>query len=132
MTELDNSGEEPKRLLSLDLFRGVTMFPLVAESTRLYSELNRLLPEGWIFHGLVTQFHHHPWNGLRFWDLVQPYLMFIVGVAMVFSLQERRDRGDTWGDTTKHILRGCVILFFSGSFSTAVTAGSWCGSCGMS
>jgi predicted acyltransferase len=100
--------------MSLDLFRGVTMFLLVAESTRLYSALGRISPEGSILGELVRQFHHHPWNGLRFWDLVQPYFMFIVGVAMVFSLQKRWDRGDSWGDTTKHILRRCLILFFLG------------------
>ena len=110
----DASQAVPQRLLSLDLFRGVTMFLLVAESTRLYSALLDLFPEDSVLHGLVIQFHHHPWNGLRFWDLVQPYFMFIVGVAMVFSLQKRWDRGDSWGQTTKHILRRCAVLFFLG------------------
>jgi predicted acyltransferase len=106
--------ELPKRLQSLDLFRGITMFLLVAESTQLYSGLPRLFPEGSLLHGLALQFHHHPWNGLRFWDLVQPYFMFIVGVAMVFSLQKRWDRGDSWAQTTRHILRRCAILFVLG------------------
>jgi predicted acyltransferase len=114
MTKSDDRREAPGRLLSLDLFRGATMFLLVAESTRLYSELRRAFPEGSILHGLFTQFHHHPWNGFRFWDLVQPYFMFIVGVAMVFSLQKRLDRGDSWSDTTRHILRRCATLFVLG------------------
>ncbi len=114
MTELDDSQRGQKRLLSLDLFRGVTMFLLVAESTRLYSELRRLFPEGSIMHGLITQFHHHPWNGLRFWDLVQPYFMFIVGVAMWFSVNTRKSRGDTQGKITRHILRRCVLLLTFG------------------
>jgi len=33
---------------------------------------------------------------------------------MVFSLEKRWARGDTWNKTTKHILKRCIILFFLG------------------
>jgi len=42
---------------------------------------------------IAEQFNHHPWNGLRFWDLIQPYFMFIVEVAMPYSLSNRKKRG---------------------------------------
>jgi predicted acyltransferase len=60
------------------------------------------------------QFHHHPWNGLRFWDLIQPFFMFIVGAAMVFSLRKRQSRGESRSQIVKHILIRCVTLFFLG------------------
>lgn len=41
MAESEKGRDIQGRLLSLDLFRGATMFLLVAESTRLYSELGR-------------------------------------------------------------------------------------------
>lgn len=90
------------------------MFLLIAEGTRLYSALRKAgSPES--FYGkLIMQFHHHEWNGLHFWDLVQPYFMFIVGVAMVFSLTKRWERGDPWIQTFKHILYRCFILFLLG------------------
>jgi len=103
-----------ERLLSLDLFRGLTMFLLVAEGTHLYSALDKICPPDSFWGQIVMQFHHHPWNGLRAWDLVQPFFMFIVGVAMVFSLHKRWQQGATWRLTFKHIVYRCIILFFLG------------------
>ncbi|RPI00495.1 MAG: DUF5009 domain-containing protein [Calditrichaeota bacterium] len=103
-----------QRVASLDIFRGLIMFLLVAEGTGLYEAWEKLLPEGHWLSGFVQQFFHHPWNGLRFWDLVQPYFMFIVGVAMYFSLQRRRDQGESWSAIGRHIVTRCVILFFLG------------------
>ena len=102
------------RLLSLDFFRGATMFLLVAETTELYHHLLEYSQEGSFWHGLALQFHHHPWNGLRFWDLVQPFFMFIVGVAMVFSLNKRVQNPKDWQRATRHIVKRCFLLFLFG------------------
>jgi len=84
------------RLLSLDVFRGLTMFLLIGETTFLYERLLDFNTEGSFWHTFFLQFHHHPWNGLRPWDLVQPYFMFIVGVAMPFSFGARWAKGHSW------------------------------------
>lgn len=97
-----NKHQTQQRILSLDFFRGITMFLLVAETTGLYNIL------GW------EQFHHHPWNGLRFWDLIQPFFMFIVGVAMPLSLSGREAKGATYKQNWKHILKRCFILLLMG------------------
>lgn len=78
------------------------MFLLVAETTGLYDIL------GW------EQFHHHEWNGLRFWDLIQPFFMFIVGVAMPVSLANREAKGVSYKQNWKHILKRCFILLLMG------------------
>jgi predicted acyltransferase len=103
-----------ERLYSLDLFRGITMFLLVIEGTNLYSALSQYGPQEGLLHGLILQFHHHPWNGLRFWDLIQPFFMFIVGVAMAFSLKKRWGKGQTWMQSFRHILVRCLILLLFG------------------
>lgn len=90
------------------------MFLLVAEGTGLYEALSAMRPEGSFFHSLVAQFHHHPWHGLRFWDLVQPYFMFIVGVAMPFSLAHRQKLGFSDAENFRHILRRCLLLLLFG------------------
>lgn len=102
------------RLHSLDLFRGLVMFLLIAEGAGLYHTWLAATHEGSLLHGLALQFHHHPWNGLRFWDLVQPYFMFIVGVAMWFSVNKRLSRGDVRRQITFHILRRCLLLLIFG------------------
>lgn len=103
-----------KRLVSLDLFRGLVMFLLVAEGAGLYDTWLTAAEPGTFMHGFALQFHHHRWNGLRFWDLVQPYFMFIVGVAMWFSVQKRESKGDSRRSITAHILRRCLLLLIFG------------------
>ncbi|GHU93555.1 DUF5009 domain-containing protein [Bacteroidia bacterium] len=87
------------RILAIDFFRGLTMLLLVAETTELYNIMD------W------TQMQHHPWHGLRFWDLIQPFFMFIVGVAMPFSLARRGSYRKNW----RHIIARCLILLAMGT-----------------
>lgn len=102
------------RLFSLDFFRGLTMFLLIAEGTHIFDVLVEPAFKGTIIASIGLQFHHHPWNGLRFWDLIQPFFMFIVGVAMPFSFTKRWERGDSWTQTFKHALRRSFLLLFFG------------------
>jgi len=90
------------------------MFLLVASGAGVYRAL--AIPEledTWL-DALFIQFTHHPWNGLRFWDLVQPYFMFIVGVAMPFSFGKRWESGVAGIDTFKHALYRSLILLALG------------------
>ncbi|REG90967.1 acyltransferase family protein [Algoriphagus antarcticus] len=112
-----------KRLVSLDVFRGLTMFLLVAEAASVYHTLLDANPEGTLFHNFFLQFTHHPWNGLRFWDLIQPFFMFIVGVAMPFSLNKRMAVVGDRGKVTRHILKRCLLLFLFGTGLHCVYAG---------
>ena len=107
-------SQPPERLLSLDFFRGATMFLLIAESTHLFSYIYDPAIEGTFIYAIGEQFHHHPWNGLRFWDLIQPYFMFIVGVAMPYSLSNRKKRGQTHSQISRHVIQRAFILLFLG------------------
>ncbi|MFC1502058.1 acyltransferase family protein [bacterium] len=103
-----------QRLLSLDVFRGFTMFLLIAESTHLFNLLVDPSLQGTLIETIGRQFHHHPWNGLRFWDLVQPFFMFIVGVAMPFTFARREERGDSRCKMIGHAVKRSLILLFLG------------------
>ena len=81
-----NVYEPQNRLVSLDFFRGATMFLLIAEGTCFFSAMVDPAFDGTVLELVGTQFHHHPWNGLRLRDLVQPFFMFIVGVALPLSV----------------------------------------------
>jgi len=115
--QTEKSSNQPPaaegRLVSLDFFRGVTMFMLIGESTGLYERLRDPALKGTLLGALGWQLEHHPWNGLHCWDLVQPFFMFIVGVAMPFSIGKRWERGDSWSKTFHHALsRSSLLLFF--------------------
>jgi predicted acyltransferase len=111
------------RLASLDFYRGITMFLLVAESALVYESL--LVPklDGTWIQAVATQFTHHPWNGLRPWDLVQPFFMFIVGVAMPFSFARRWERGDSYGAAFRHAAVRSLVLLGLGVGVYVVAAG---------
>jgi len=102
------------RLMSLDFFRGFTMFLLIGESTLLYEHLRDPRLGGTILHAIGTQLDHHPWAGLRCWDLVQPFFMFIVGVALAFSVAKREERGEDRTQTTRHVVVRSLVLLFLG------------------
>lgn len=102
-----------ERLVSLDFFRGFTMFLLIAEYTGLFHYLTDPYFYGTIIESIGLQLNHHEWNGLRFWDLVQPFFMFIVGVAIPLSTSKRIKRGDSKSEIMKHaITRSLLLLFF--------------------
>lgn len=111
------------RLLSLDFFRGITMFLLIAEFTNLYSYL--FVPElkGTIVYYIGKQLHHHPWHGLRFWDLIQPFFMFIVGVAMPLSYAKRVNRDESHQKILKHIALRSFLLLVLGWWLYCIPAG---------
>jgi predicted acyltransferase len=102
------------RILSLDFFRGLTMFLLIGESTLLYEHLRDPGLAGTLLHAIGTQLDHHPWAGLRFWDLIQPFFMFIVGVALAFSVAKREERGESRNRITKHVVVRSLVLLLLG------------------
>lgn len=106
--------EPSARLLSLDFFRGLTMFLLIAEFSHLFSNLVAPEFEGTIIQFLGDQFHHVEWAGLHFWDLIQPFFMFIVGVAMPLSFAKRRQRGDTEAQIRRHVYIRALLMFLIG------------------
>ncbi|MBK5279745.1 MAG: DUF5009 domain-containing protein, partial [Bacteroidia bacterium] len=110
------------RLLSLDFMRGLIMVLLMMESTRMYDHLFEL-SEGSFIQMFMQQFFHHPWNGLRFWDLIQPGFMFMAGTAMAYSLHRQQLSGMTWRESFLKTLKRSGWLFFWGVLDYAVRPG---------
>ena len=81
------------RVTSIDFFRGFTMFLLAGEATELYGQLEK--SNIGVIQFLGVQLSHHEWHGLHFWDLIQPFFMFIVGVAIPFAVANRLKKGDS-------------------------------------
>jgi predicted acyltransferase len=100
------------RVNSVDFFRGLTMFLLAGESTQLYGQFRQF--DSSFMHFLGTQFSHHQWHGLHFWDLIQPFFMFIVGVSIPFAVANRLKKGDSNKSITLHALKRSFLLLFFG------------------
>lgn len=110
------------RVLSLDVMRGMIMLLLCAESCMVYVALSELYPAQ-PFAAVVNQFFHHPWHGLRFWDLVQPAFMFMAGAAMYISYSRKLAKGLSWSANFKHVLWRSLKLFICGVALHCVYAG---------
>jgi predicted acyltransferase len=101
-----------KRLESLDALRGFDMFWIIGGYWIFFSFHE-------IFQSPVTQFiqrqlQHVEWEGFRFWDLIMPLFLFIVGTAMPFSFSKRLARGDSRKKLYFHIAIRFAILFILG------------------
>lgn len=98
---------EPQRLLSLDVFRGMTIAAMVLVNN----------PGSW--DDVYAPLAHAEWNGWTIADLIFPFFLFIVGVAINLSLRSRASRAAA-GEVLPRILRRSVGLFFFGLLLNAL------------
>jgi predicted acyltransferase len=115
MDKLSNNPASPLpgRITSVDLFRGITMFLLVGEGARFYGNFEAVEGNG-AAEFIAMTFSHHEWHGLHFWDLIQPFFMFIVGVAIPFAVANRIRKGDSDEKIFRHALKRSFLLLFFG------------------
>src|SRR5512147_388008 len=101
-------GAVKGRLVSLDIFRGITIAGMILVNN----------PGSWSF--VYPPLEHAEWNGWTPTDLIFPFFLFIVGVAITFSIGVRRERGETRphliGGALKRSLKIYAIGFFLASF----------------
>jgi len=101
-TTVSAPGKSPiKRLLSLDVARGITIVFMIMVN-------NNGGPGSWRF------MNHANWNGLTPTDLVFPTFVFIVGVSVVFAFDARLSRGASRGKLAMHTLQRAIILILFG------------------
>ncbi len=100
---MDSRGSA-KRLISLDAFRGATIMGMILVNDSGNG------PAGY------AQLRHSAWNGLTIADVVFPFFLFIVGVAMTFSLSARKERGENQTRLIFQILKRSAIIFALGLF----------------
>ena len=125
MSETSSLKLEQNRIFSVDFFRGFTMFMLVGGIGGIFGRID---PGniGPVSSFLQEQLSHVPWEGLRAWDLIQPFFMFIVGVAMPFSFSRRWERGDSWKKTFHHVLtRSFFLLVIGWAISSSATTSNF-------
>src|SRR6266571_2240226 len=73
-----------QRLVSLDAFRGFIMFWIVGGGALMVGLRN--LGHNPVIDAIVYQLNHTPWQGLRFYDVIWPSFMLMVGLSVPFSL----------------------------------------------
>src|SRR4029079_16287066 len=91
-----------ERLLSLDVFRGLTIAGML------------LVNDPGTWSAIFPPLEHAEWNGWTPTDLIFPFFLFIVGITTHLSMPARRARGDDDPALMKQILRRGVIIYLLG------------------
>ena len=91
-----------KRLLSLDTFRGATIAAMVLVND-----------PGSVDHA-YAQLRHAAWHGWTMTDMIFPFFLFIVGVAMTLSFANRQSQGQSWWGLAGHALVRAFLLCLVG------------------
>ena len=89
---------QKERLVSLDVFRGGTIAAMIMVNNQASSEA-------------FPQLEHSHWHGWTFTDLVFPFFLWIVGIAITFSFAKRVERGDDRGKLLLHTAKRAAIIF---------------------
>jgi predicted acyltransferase len=92
------------RLLSLDVFRGITIAGMVLVNN----------PGTW--ESIYWPLRHAEWHGWTPTDLVFPFFLFIVGVAIALSLGNQAESGGSRRDLYLKIVKRSLIIFGIGLF----------------
>jgi predicted acyltransferase len=92
------------RLISLDVFRGITIAGMVLVNN----------PGSWAH--IYWPLEHAEWNGWTPTDLIFPFFLFIVGVAIPLAFGKRIERGDSRRALFIKVLYRSAIIFLLGEF----------------
>ncbi len=99
--------EPSKRLLSLDVFRGLTIAAMILVNN----------PGDW--GNIYAPLRHAAWHGCTPTDWIFPFFLFIVGVAISIALGKRKDRGDSPAAMYRKIGYRAAVIFGLGVFLAA-------------
>ena len=98
------------RLLSLDAFRGFAIAGMLFVNN----------PGTWDQTVVPRQLMHAEWHGCTFADLIFPFFLFIVGVAMPISYARKKDDVSYWMGILTAAQRA-IILYLLGAFLKSVS-----------
>lgn len=101
-----NEEIKPTRLLSLDVFRGMTIAGMVLVNN----------PGTW--SAIYSPLKHAEWHGATPTDFIFPFFLFIVGIAIPIALGKRVEDGVTNAVYLK-IFRRSATIFLLGLFLAA-------------
>src|SRR2546425_3485314 len=100
MRDVPRPDDPDRRLLSLDVFRGITVAAMILVNN----------PGTW--RAVYAPLRHADWHGWTPTDLIFPFFLFIVGVAIPFGLGRRLDADHARGRVVQKVLWRAWGVFF--------------------
>lgn len=106
---IEEAPAKPPRLVSIDALRGFDMFWIIGGDA-----LTRALCAWWdtpTSARIGEQFEHVEWEGFRFYDLIFPLFLFVVGVVIPFSLKKYQTGEHPRSLALRRTIRRVILLF---------------------
>jgi len=103
------------RIGSIDAYRGFVMLLMMGE-VLAFSSVAKKLPDSGFWKFLAYQQSHAQWIGCTLHDLIQPSFVFLVGVALPYSLAKRMATGQPRWRQTAHAFGRALTLVLLGVF----------------
>jgi len=100
------------RRASLDALRGLDMFWIIGGST-IAQAAAKASGKSWL-EWVPVQLKHVPWDGFHFIDLIFPLFLFMIGVAIPYSMGKRLNRGDSRLKIYTHIIVRVAVMIVLG------------------
>lgn len=97
------------RLMSLDAFRGFIMFWIVGGEALAHALAKLDGVQSEVLDSVILQLEHVGWEGFRFYDLIFPSFVFIVGTSVAFSLGKLQASGSRSAAVRRVIWRGLLL-----------------------
>ena len=97
------------RLMSLDAFRGFIMFWIVGGEALAHALAKLDGVQSEVLNTVIIQLEHVSWEGFRFYDLIFPSFVFIVGTSVAFSLGKLQASGSRSAAARRVIRRGLLL-----------------------
>ena len=97
------------RLMSLDAFRGFIMFWIVGGEALAHALAKLDGVQSEVLNTVMIQLKHVSWEGFRFYDLIFPSFVFIVGASIAFSLGKLQASSSRRDAVRRVILRGLLL-----------------------
>lgn len=97
------------RLMSLDAFRGFVMFWIVGGEALAHALAKLDGVQSEVLNTVMIQLKHVSWEGFRFYDLIFPSFVFIVGASVAFSLGKLQASGSRRAAVRRVIWRGLLL-----------------------
>ena len=97
------------RLMSLDAFRGFVMFWIVGGEALAHALAKLDGVQSEVLNTVMIQLKHVSWEGFRFYDLIFPSFVFIVGASIAFSLGKLQASSSRRDAVRRVIWRGLLL-----------------------
>ena len=118
------SAPSSVRIVSVDAYRGLVMFLMLAEVLHT-CDVSAALPASGFWRFLCFEQTHAAWVGCSLHDLIQPSFYFLVGVGLFFSMRRRTSSGQPRASLAWHAIARSLTLILLGMFLVAVHPRQW-------